>query len=530
MRRLLVGPSPHPAGHARRLILRGLLAGIAAGTLASPGAAQVLVGDGTVTCGSAYVVQSGDTLSRLAERAYGDPLLYGFIADANWDLIGGDPERVAVGMSLAIPCVDAAGEVLTPEQAAEAASSMEAVVAAEGVLTPQQLDTLFGPVALFPDQVLTLVLVAATFPLDVVKAARFVEESADLPDQERAGQADQTWDDSVRQLAAAFPELLERMNTNIDWTEQAGEAVVAQTDEVLAAIQRLRGKAQENGYLVDNEAQTVEATNGTIVIQPANPNVVYVPTYQSEVVYTTPITGPAPIYQYGYYEDDDGWEDALVAGGIMLGGAIILDEIFDDDDWGGWDNDDIDWDGGDITIDRGDIDIDRGIDIEGDVNIDRGDRVAIGGDDRMSIRDSDRVQVDRDELAGRVGDGARAGTLPANRTSISNTASRDVARQKIQARQATSPRPATLQASRPQVARGGGSQQNPFADLPARSVDRGASLSGPSTNRAPTMQVQSRSNAFQRSSGGSRRAAAASNRGRASMGGGRSGGRGGGRR
>jgi hypothetical protein len=156
--------------------------------------------------------------------------------------------------------------------------------------------------------------------------------------------------------------------------------------------------------------------------------------------------------------------------------------------------------------------------------------VAVGGDDRMSIRDSDRVQVDRDELAGRVGDGARAGTLPANRTSISNTASRDVARQKIQARQATSPRPATLQASRPQVARGGGSQQNPFADLPARSVDRGASLSGPSTNRAPTMQVQSRSNAFQRSSGGSRRAAAAINRGRASMGGGRSGGRGGGRR
>ena len=143
---------------------------------------------------------------------------------------------------------------------------------------------------------------------------------------------------------------------------QAGEAVVAQTDEVLAAIQRLRAEAQENGYLVDNEAQTVEEVNDNIVIAPANPGVVYVPTYDSQVVYSTPIAGP-PVYHYGYGYDydyyDDDWDDALVAGGIILGGAVILDEIFDDDDWDGWDgDDDIDWDGGDITIDRGDVDID----------------------------------------------------------------------------------------------------------------------------------------------------------------------------
>ena len=152
------------------------------------------------------------------------------------------------------------------------------------------------------------------------------------------------------------------MNDNIDWTEQAGEAVVAQTDDVLASIQRLREKAIENGYLIDNEAQTVEEVNDKIVISPATPDVVYVPTYDSKVVYTTPVTGP-PVYHYSYdygpgyvYHDDDDWEDALIAGGIILGGAIILDEIFDDDDWDGWDsNDDIDWDGGDITIDRGDM-------------------------------------------------------------------------------------------------------------------------------------------------------------------------------
>ena len=105
-----------------------------------------------------------------------------------------------------------------------------------------------------------------------------------------------------------------------------------------------------------------------------------------------------------------------MAGGIILGGAVILDEIFDDDDWDGWDSDDdIDWDGGDITIDRGDVDID--ID-RGDINIGDGDRASIGdgdrpqiGDgDRISIGDSDRTQVDRGNLAN-IGD--RAGDRPA---------------------------------------------------------------------------------------------------------------------
>ena len=267
--------------------------------------------------------------------------------------------------------------------------------------------------ALFPDPVLTPVLVAVTFPLDVVKAGRFVERASDLTDQERAAKAaDQDWDDSVRELAAAFPDLLTRMNDNIDWTEQAGEAVVAQTDDVLASIQRLREKAIENGYLIDNEAQTVEEVNDKIVISPATPDVVYVPTYDSKVVYTTPVTGP-PVYHYSYdygpgyvYHDDDDWEDALIAGGIILGGAIILDEIFDDDDWDGWDsNDDIDWDGGDITIDRDEINIDRGEISIGDgerTNIGEGDRPRVGDGSRVSIGESERPQIERGDLAARA--------------------------------------------------------------------------------------------------------------------------------
>lgn len=523
-----------PAGRpVRRSAVHSLVCTLLAGSASAPVSAQVLVGDGSITCGSTHIAVSGDTLSALAERAYGDPLLYGFIADANWDAIGGNPENVAVGMELEVPCVDVSGEILTPEEAAEAAASLEAAVAAEGPLDAAELDTLFGPVALFPDQVLTPVLVASTFPLDVVKAARFVDESEELPDQERAdGAADQPWDDSVRELAAGFPDVVTRMSDNIDWTEQAGEAVVVQTEDVLDAIQRLRTQAQENGYLVDNEAQTVEEEGDKIVIAPTDPNVVYVPTYDSKVVYTTPVTGP-PVYHYGYGYNDNwyGWDDALITGGIILGGAVILDEIFDDDDWDGWDiDDDIDWDRGDITIDRGDIDIDIDRD---DINIgdgdrDRpsignGDRPRIGDGDRMSIGDSDRTQIDRGDIAG-IGVGPRPGA--GARTPISSGASREVARQKIEARKSSGAGPAEFRPSRATAPRietvGSRDVARPRAASPAPQVSR------PSANRVPSARTPNRSSAFERPSGG-RRASAASSRGRGSMGGRGGGGRGGGR-
>ena len=549
----------------QHLAVGSLASAFLAGSALTPAAAQVLVGDGTVPCGTPYVVASGDTLSRVSERAYGDSQLYGFIADENWDALGGNPENVSVGMSLAIPCVDANGQVVTPEQAAASAAALDDVVAAEGTITPDQLDTLFGPVALFPDQVLTPVLVAVTFPLDVVKAGRFVEESSELSDDERAAEAAaQDWDDSVKELAAAFPDLVTRMSDHIDWTEQAGEAVVAQTDDVLASIQRLRGTAQDNGYLVDNEAQKIEEEGDKIVISSASPGVVYVPTYDPKVVYTTPVVG-APIYQYGYdYNHHADWRDALATGGIILGTAIVLDNIFDDDDhWHGWDiNDNIDWDRGDITIDRGDINIDRGD--RGDINIGGGDRVSIGngdrpqigngnrpqfGGDRIGIGDSERPQIDRGDLANlgdRVGasGGLQAVTRPANRKPIANDASREMARQKIEARKSSGARPVTLPTSRPQAARPNASTRpatlpsRPLAARPSadgaraaiqnRPTTRAAPLSRPAAKRAPATKAKSRSTSFHKPSGGHRAAASAA-RGHKSKGGG-GGRRGGGRR
>lgn len=514
-----------------------LLCSVMALWLATP--AQAQSGGGTLPCGTAHVVDSGDTLSRLAERAYGDPALYPAIADANREVLGGDAGNVAVGMSLMIPCLDGGETSATsPAQAA----AMRSAIAAEGTLTPDQLDTLFGPVALFPDPLLTPVLVAVTFPLDVVKAARFIEDNPGISDKERARLASaEPWDNSVRELAAGFPDVVTRMNDNIDWTEQAGEVVVAQTDDALAAIQRLRGKAQSNGYLVDNQAQKVEKVNDKIVIAPAEPNVVYVPTYDSQVVYSQPVTSP-PVYHYGYDYNDNwsGWDDALVTGGIILGGAVLMDEIFDDDDWDGWDgDDDIDWDRGDITIDRGDRNIERG---DRTVNIDR-DRIE--GGDRVRIGDRERIERDRGDLALGAGVGAAAGAALANRPevrkSISNPADRAAARQKIETRKAKGTAPAKLDTTRKAKAQAQVKARaaNPKASRPAAgtrsaTAKKATKVSRPKANRAPVAHAPSRSNAFKKQAGGGGRAKASSNRGRASMGGrggGRAGGgRGGGRR
>lgn len=446
-----------------------LAATLVAGTVAAPAGAQALRGDGSITCGGSYVVESGDALSRIAKRAYGDPLLYQLLLDANRAVIGGDPGLISAGMVLAVPCVDITGRTLSAEEAAAAAASIEAVVKVEGPLTAAELETLFGPVALFPDAVLTPVLVATTAPLDVVRAGRFVDEGKGLADKERATlAAEQPWDDSVRELAAGFPDLVTRMSDNIDWTEQAGEAVLAQTDGVLDAIQVLRNKAQENGYLVSNDAQTVETVNDKIRIAPATPGVVYVPTYDGDVIYTTPATTP-PVYHHDLhsdvvYVDDDDWDDALITGGIILGGAVILDEIFDDDDWNGWDGDDIDWDRGDITIDRDNVDID----------IDRGDGIAAG--DRVPVRDGagDRIETGLDG-AGR-------------RESISDAANREVAREKIEGRKNAGVPPAKLGTSRPGSERKPAVTERRQSVAPDRPRAQGVQPGRPSGVRQPTRQ------------------------------------------
>jgi len=274
--------------------------------------------------------------------------------------------------------------------AAAAAEQLAALSAEAGLLSADALDDLVAPVALYPDSLLTQVLVAATYPLDVMKADRFLADNADLPNQERADLVDlEEWDESVRVLTAGFPDVVARMAEDIDWTEELGDAMLAQTDDLLDAVQRMRAQADAAGNLESNEAQTVEVEGENISIAPADPQVVYVPAYDPQTIYTTPVTQPAVIY------DDPGvsWGSVLTTGAIAFGGALLIDEIFDDDDdWDDyWDNDSIDWD--DASIYPG-----RNVDIEGDVNINRGN-VKIGDGDVEKRRDQrwDASRERRDE-------------------------------------------------------------------------------------------------------------------------------------
>ncbi|HWL57770.1 MAG TPA: DUF3300 domain-containing protein [Paracoccus sp. (in: a-proteobacteria)] len=508
-----------PVRRLHPLMRRGLAAGLIVAATAPP-----LLAQDSLPCGSPHTVTSGETLSRLAARAYGNPDRYDLILDANRATLNGTPENLAVGMVLNIPCADGMpGTGPSP--------AMQAAIAAQGELSADELDTLFGPVALFPDQLLTPTLVATTFPLDVVKAANFVEQNEGLSDKDRAKlAASENWDDSVRELAAGFPQVVTRMSDNIDWTEQAGEAVVGQTDDVLASIQRLRGEAQKNGYLADSPAQKVETVNNKIQIAPADPDVVYVPTYDSNVVYTTPVPSNQPVYHYGYdygYQDNTNWDNILLTGGVLLGSAVLLDDIFDDDDWHGWHHDDdIDWDRGDITINRGDRTINRG-----DINIDGNridiDRTRNSPGDRISIGDSTRPQIDRSNLRNAAGE--RAANRP-NQRSISDPASRAAARQKIEARKTSGAKPANLQtkkrvseatANRKPAAN---RQARPAAQKAAqarpagqRAAPRASQASRPKAHAMPKAHTVSRSsnNAFRKPSGP--RASAASHRGHSSM-------------
>ena len=132
----------------------------------------------------------------------------------------------------------------------------EAVAAAEG-FPPEQIEQLLAPIALYPDALLAQVLMASTYPLDIVQASRWIKDHGDLEGEalEQAA-AEEPWDPSVQALVF-FPDLLARMNDNLDWTQDLGEAYLGQEDEVLDAIQQLRLEAHEAGNLESNEHQQV---------------------------------------------------------------------------------------------------------------------------------------------------------------------------------------------------------------------------------------------------------------------------------
>src|ERR1051325_5783451 len=160
-----------------------------------------------------------------------------------------------------------------------------------------QLGSLVAPIALYPDPLLAQVLAASTYPLEIVQAARWLKKNSKLTGEALTkAAAKEPWDASVQALVG-FPEALKLLDENIQWTTDLGNAFLDQQGEVMDAVQRMRKKAKDGGKLQTTKEQKIEVKTveqKTIIeIQPSDPQVIYVPSYQPTVVY-----GAAPVYAY----------------------------------------------------------------------------------------------------------------------------------------------------------------------------------------------------------------------------------------
>jgi hypothetical protein len=358
----------------------------------------------------------------------------------------------------------------------------------------QDLDELLAPVALYPDALLAQVLMASTYPIEVVEAARWQKANAALKDKalEDALQK-QTWDPSVKALTAV-PQVLAMMNEKLDWTTKLGDAFLAQQEEMLKTTQALRKKADEAGNLKTSKEMTVkkEAENNVqiIKIEQPNPETVYVPTYNPATVYGTWwYSYPPPYYYYppGYAYGGAG---LAFASGVFWGAAIA----------GG-----IGWGNNEININR-------------NTNINTGNRNNIQGGDKWQHNSEHRKGAAYRDSAtaqkhGKGGDRAAS-------------QSRDQFRGRAeQGRSEMS----SMDRSQLQAAdRSAGQQRSSSSDRAGGGGDRGGGGYGGGDRGGSSRS--SGSGGFSGAGGGGASTRAASSRGGASRGGGGGGGRGGGGR
>jgi uncharacterized membrane protein YgcG len=218
-------------------------------------------------------------------------------------------------------------------------------------LSPPQLEDLVAPIALYPDNLLSQILVASTYPLEVVEAQQWLLQNKNLTGQNLVNAAQrQNWDPSIQALVV-FPDVLARLNQDIRWTTDLGNAFLAQQADVMAAVQQMRSRAQANGKLRSGpqENVTTQTQNGQTAIQiaPPDPGTVYVPNYNPEWVWGPPPYGIYPPLYYppfdvgfGFYPGIDlgfyfgggwglyggfgwGWGPNWFGGGIFLNGGFF---------------------------------------------------------------------------------------------------------------------------------------------------------------------------------------------------------------
>ncbi len=187
--------------------------------------------------------------------------------------------------------------------------------ASPGKQSPEELQRLVAPIALYPDALVAQILAASTYPTQIVEADRWMQGHSNLKGEELAKEVDkQDWDPSVKAVAQ-FPSVLENMDKNLSWTSSLGDAYTNQPQDVTDAVQTLRQQACNAGHLNSNEQEKVNTQGQTIIIEPANPQVVYVPAYDPWMVYGAPIVA----YPGWYPEPGIFWGGVGLSFGIGFG-------------------------------------------------------------------------------------------------------------------------------------------------------------------------------------------------------------------
>ena len=333
--------------------------------------------------------------------------------------------RTAFAFLVLVPFV-ASAQGPTPGSAPPAAASDQEL------LKPAELEALVAPIALYPDTLLAEVLMASTYPLEVVQADRWATANKNLKDDQLKAAVDkQPWDGSVKALVAT-PSVLTMMSTKLDWTQKLGDAFLAQQADVMDAIQRLRAKAQANNKLTSTKEQKVtvrqEQNRQVIAIEPTEPDTVYVPYYDPAVVYGEwPYADYPPYYFPDYYAGYIG--GGLLAAGIAFGGAYALGRWASGGNyWGG----NINWQRNNINVNRPRVNplggnawqhnpAHRGGVRYNNVNVQQrfGNANTAAGNRRPDFRGSGGQQVLKPGGGG-VANRPSAGTLPANRPTAGN--------------------------------------------------------------------------------------------------------------
>jgi hypothetical protein len=317
------------------------------------------------------------------------------------------------------------------QPAAPKSESPSESAAVTELLKPAELEALVAPIALYPDDLLSLVLMASTYPLEVVEAQRWLDANKKLSDEQRKAALEKlSWDQSVKSLVAT-PTVLEMMSTQLAWTRKLGDAVLAQQADVMDAIQRLRAKARGRDKLVSNKQQKVTVRNAgprqVIAIEPVDPDLIYVPYYEPAIVYGDwpYVDYPPYFFPYaGYFASD------VLASGIWFGVGYGLGYWGGGYYWGGrcnWANNNLYYRNGNRWTHRPEHR--RGVGYAND-RLQRQFGNRQGGRDQLNFRGRDGRQVVRpsgdrpNRAAGNRRDAARTGDARANRAANAGQANR----------------------------------------------------------------------------------------------------------